>query len=119
MVSANPTGPIVVSAARNGAYGDSVARLLAFAGHEVEREYYYNDAGRQMDLFRASIEAVRDGREPPEDGYRGDYVEELAKLDGDPVPPCSSRSRRRSSASASTSTPGRCRASWSKACRSC
>ncbi len=45
MVSANPTGPIVVSAARNGAYGDSVARLLAFAGHEVEREYYYNDAG--------------------------------------------------------------------------
>ena len=86
MVSANPTGPIVVSAARNGAYGDSVARLLAFAGHEVEREYYYNDAGRQMDLFRASIEAVREGREPPEDGYRGDYIEELAKLDGDPVP---------------------------------
>jgi len=86
MVSANPTGPIVVSAARNGAYGDSVARLLEFAGHEVEREYYYNDAGTQMERFRASVEAVREGREPPEDGYRGDYIEELAQLEGDPVP---------------------------------
>jgi len=86
MVSANPTGPIVVSAARNGAYGDSVARLLAFAGNEVEREYYYNDAGRQMELFRASVEAVRENREPPEDGYHGAYIEELARLDGDPVP---------------------------------
>ena len=45
MVSANPTGPVTVASARNGAYGDSVARLLEFAGHEVEREYYYNDAG--------------------------------------------------------------------------
>ena len=45
MVSANPTGPMTVAAARNGAYGDCVARLLAFAGHTVEREYYYNDAG--------------------------------------------------------------------------
>jgi arginyl-tRNA synthetase len=86
MVSANPTGPIVVSAARNGAYGDSVARLLAFAGHDVEREYYYNDAGAQMDLFRASVEARRRGEEPPEDGYQGDYVAELAKLPDDPVP---------------------------------
>ena len=86
MVSANPTGPIVVSAARNGAYGDSVARLLAFAGHDVAREYYYNDAGAQMDLFRASVEARRRGEEPPEDGYQGDYVAELAKLPDDPVP---------------------------------
>ena len=46
LVSANPTGPITVAAARNGAYGDTVARLLAFAGHTVEREYYYNNAGR-------------------------------------------------------------------------
>jgi arginyl-tRNA synthetase len=86
MVSANPTGPITVASARNGAIGDSVARLLAFAGHEVEREYYYNDAGAQMDRFRASVDAVRRGEEPPEDGYRGDYVKELARLDGDPVP---------------------------------
>jgi arginyl-tRNA synthetase len=76
----------VVSAGRNGAYGDSVARLLEFAGHEVEREYYYNDTGGQMDVFRASVEAVRRGEEPPEDGYRGEYVKELAALDGDPVP---------------------------------
>ena len=86
MVSANPTGPITVAAARNGAYGDSVARLLAFAGHDVEREYYYNDAGAQMDRFRASVEARRRGEEPPEDGYQGDYVAELAKLPDDPVP---------------------------------
>ena len=87
MVSANPTGPIPVSAARNGAYGDSVARLLSFAGHDVTREYYYNDAGRQVDLFRASVDALRRGEQVPEEGYKGDYVAELAKLDGDPVPP--------------------------------
>ncbi len=85
-VSANPTGPITVAAARNGAYGDSVARLLSFAGHDVEREYYYNDSGAQMDRFRESVEAMRRGEEPPEDGYRGDYVRELAAVDGDPVP---------------------------------
>jgi arginyl-tRNA synthetase len=86
MVSANPTGPITVASARNGAYGDSVARLLEFAGHEVEREYYYNDAGAQMDRFRASVDARRRGEEPPEDGYHGEYVAELAQLAGDPVP---------------------------------
>src|SRR5580765_3671644 len=53
MVSANPTGPILVSHARNGAFGDSVARLFEFAGHDVVREYYYNDSGGQMDRFRA------------------------------------------------------------------
>jgi arginyl-tRNA synthetase len=77
MVSANPTGPIPVSSARNGAYGDAVARLLEAVGDEVEREYYYNDAGAQMEKFLASVEAVRRGEEPPEDGYRGDYLREL------------------------------------------
>ena len=86
MVSANPTGPLTVATGRNGAYGDSVARLLAFAGHDVEREYYYNDAGSQMERFYASVEAVRRGEEPPEEGYRGDYIGELARLPGDPVP---------------------------------
>jgi arginyl-tRNA synthetase len=86
MVSANPTGPITVAAARNGAYGDTVARLLALLGHDVEREYYYNDSGAQMDRFRASVEAVRRGDDPPEDGYHGAYVAELARTRGDPVP---------------------------------
>ena len=86
LVSANPTGPLTVGSARNGAYGDSVARLLEFAGHDVEREYYYNDAGSQMERFRASVKARRRGEEPPEDGYHGDYITDLAKVDGDPVP---------------------------------
>ncbi len=86
MVSANPTGPLHVAHGRNGAYGDSVARLFELAGNEVEREYYYNDAGGQMDRFRASVAAVRRGEEPPADGYHGAYVRDLAALKGDPVP---------------------------------
>ncbi len=86
LVSANPTGPILVSHARNGAYGDCVARLLAFGGDRVEREYYYNDSGTQMERFRASVEAARQGEPIPEDGYHGEYVLELAKVEGDPVP---------------------------------
>src|SRR5204863_3572576 len=86
MVSANPTGPITVASARNGAYGDSVARLLEFAGHPLEREYCYNGAGTQMEKFKASVEARRRAEEPPEDGYRGAYVDELAAIPGDPVP---------------------------------
>jgi arginyl-tRNA synthetase len=85
MVSANPTGPITVASARNGAYGDSVARLLEFGGHDVAREYYYNDAGAQMDSFRASVEAVRLGEKPPDDGYHGDYIADIAREEGDPV----------------------------------
>jgi arginyl-tRNA synthetase len=85
MVSANPTGPLTVGSARNGAFGDSVARLLELAGHNVEREYYYNDAGTQIERFRESVEAIREGRDPPDDGYRGEYVRELAARQGDPV----------------------------------
>ena len=85
LVSANPTGPLTVGHARNGAYGDSVARVLAFAGHEVSREHYANDVGRQIELFRESVEARRHGEEPPSDGYVGDYVFDIARQHGDPV----------------------------------
>ncbi|MGH3080560.1 MAG: arginine--tRNA ligase [Gaiellaceae bacterium] len=85
LVSANPTGPLTVGSARNAAYGDSVARLLDFAGNEVEREYYFNDVGRQIDLFRESVEARRRGEEPPDEGYTADYVREIATEPGDPV----------------------------------
>ena len=85
LVSANPTGPLTVASARNGAFGDSVARLLEFAGHDVAREHYVNDLGAQIDLFRLSVEARARGEDPPEGGYTGGYVEGLAEAGGDPV----------------------------------
>jgi arginyl-tRNA synthetase len=78
-VSANPTGPITIASARHAAYGDSLARILERAGHRVEREYYVNDAGSQVRRFGESIQARARGEEPPEDGYQGDYVTELAE----------------------------------------
>jgi arginyl-tRNA synthetase len=78
-VSANPTGPIHVGTGRHAAYGDSVVRLLEAAGHDVFREYYVNDAGSQIDRFADSIAARMRGEEPPEDGYAGPYVSELAE----------------------------------------
>jgi arginyl-tRNA synthetase len=77
-VSGNPTGPVTVATARNAAYGDSLARLFEFAGHDVGREYYFNDAGRQIDLFGESLRARAQGAEPPADGYQGEYVGEIA-----------------------------------------
>ncbi len=78
-VSANPTGPLHVGGGRHAAYGDSLVRLLEAVGHEVEREFYVNDAGGQIDRFAASIAARMRGEEPPEDGYGGAYVLELAE----------------------------------------
>jgi arginyl-tRNA synthetase len=78
-VSANPTGPIHVGTGRHAAYGDSLVRLLEAAGHEVEREYYVNDAGSQVGRFADSIAARMRGEEPPEDGYAGEYVGEIAE----------------------------------------
>jgi arginyl-tRNA synthetase len=78
-VSANPTGPLHVGGGRHAAYGDALVRLLEAVGHRVEREYYVNDAGGQMQRFAASVVAAMTGAEPPEDGYRGPYVDELAK----------------------------------------
>ncbi len=82
-VSANPTGPMHVGHARNAAYGDSLARVLAFRGHEVEREFYVNDAGSQVRALGESIRALARGEEVPEGGYHGDYVRELATEIGD------------------------------------
>jgi arginyl-tRNA synthetase len=83
-VSANPTGPLTLGHARNAAIGDALARLFAFSGWGVEREYYFNDAGGQMDRFGASVEArylSRCGRdaEVPADGYHGSYIDDLAR----------------------------------------
>ncbi len=77
-VSANPTGPMHVGHARNAAYGDALARMLAFHGHSVAREFYINDAGSQIVKFGESIAALARGQEVPEDGYHGDYVGTLA-----------------------------------------
>ncbi len=87
-VSANPTGPIHVGTARNAALGDSLVRLLEAAGHHVQREYYVNDAGSQIGRFADSLAARMRGEEPPEDGYAGAYVGEIAaRLAGEGVDP--------------------------------
>ncbi|HVD39738.1 MAG TPA: arginine--tRNA ligase [Solirubrobacterales bacterium] len=87
-VSANPTGPIHVGTARNAALGDSLVRLLEAVGHEVQREYYVNDAGSQIGRFADSIAARMRGEEPPEDGYAGAYVGEIAeRLEAEGVAP--------------------------------
>src|SRR3954452_17237438 len=78
-VSANPTGPLYVGHARNAAYGDALARVLAFRGHSVEREYYVNDYGTQVVRFGESIQARARGEEVPEGGYVGDYIREIAE----------------------------------------
>lgn len=77
-VSANPTGPMHVGHARNAAYGDALARMLALQGHRVEREFYVNDAGSQVRKLGESLQATARGEPVPEDGYKGDYVVELA-----------------------------------------
>jgi arginyl-tRNA synthetase len=82
-VSANPTGPLHIGGGRHAAYGDSLVRLLEAVGHEVEREFYVNDAGGQVGRFAASIAARMRGEEPPEDGYGGSYVIELAERIGE------------------------------------
>ena len=78
-VSANPTGPITVASARNAVLGDAVGRLLEATGHRVTREYYLNDHGNQVRAFAASVRAAHDGLPPPEDGYKGAYVAEVAR----------------------------------------
>jgi arginyl-tRNA synthetase len=77
-VSANPTGPLHAGGGRWVAVGDAIANLLAAQGAEVHREYYLNDAGTQLDMFGASLLARARGQEPPEGGYHGQYLVEMA-----------------------------------------
>jgi arginyl-tRNA synthetase len=83
-VSANPTGPLHVGHGRGAAYGASLANLLSFCGDRVEREFYINDAGRQMDILAASVwlrylESLGEQVAFPEGGYRADYVRSIAE----------------------------------------
>ena len=83
-ISANPTGPLTLGHARNAAIGDALARLFEFTGWEVLREYYFNDAGGQMDRFGESVvarylQAVGREAEVPDDGYHGSYVADIAR----------------------------------------
>ncbi len=83
-VSANPTGPLHVGHGRGAAVGDCLARLMEANGWDVTREFYYNDAGAQIDNLTKSVQARCKGIQPdhadfPEDGYRGEYIAEIAK----------------------------------------
>ena len=79
-ISANPTGPLHLGHTRWAAVGDALASVLAAGGAEVTREFYINDRGTQMELFGASLRAAARGEARPEEGYQGDYINDLAKL---------------------------------------
>lgn len=102
-VSANPTGPMHIGNARGGAIGDCLASVLDCAGYEVNREFYVNDAGNQIEKFATSLEVrylqlYKDGIEMPEDAYHGkditDHAEAFAKEYGDKFVECESKDRR-------------------------
>jgi arginyl-tRNA synthetase len=78
-VSANPTGPIHLGGTRWAAVGDALARIFESQGAAVTREYYFNDHGAQIDRFARSLLARARGLETPEDGYAGDYIDEIAE----------------------------------------
>jgi len=83
-VSANPTGPLHVGHGRQAALGDAIAALLESQGHKVTREYYYNDAGAQIDKLAWSVQARAKGIRPgqsgwPDEGYAGEYIEDIAR----------------------------------------
>jgi arginyl-tRNA synthetase len=77
-VSANPTGPLVAASGRHAAYGDALSRILEHHGHEVWREYYFNDAGSQIHRLGESVLARARGEDVPEGGYQGEYLRDLA-----------------------------------------
>ena len=77
-VSANPTGPVHIGSVRWAAVGDALGRLLTASGADVTREYYFNDAGSQIDRFARSLQAAATGQPIPEDGYAGAYIDDIA-----------------------------------------
>lgn len=102
-VSANPTGPMHIGNARGGAIGDCLASVLSWAGFEVEREFYINDAGNQIEKFATSLEVrylqrYKEGVEMPEDAYQGSditaHAENFSKEFGDRYVACESQERR-------------------------
>jgi arginyl-tRNA synthetase len=78
-ISANPTGPLHLGHTRWAAVGDALGRVLTAAGADVTREFYINDRGNQMDLFGQSVQAAALGQPIPEDGYKGEYIADIAK----------------------------------------
>jgi len=78
-VSANPTGPVHIGGVRWAAVGDALARVLGASGATVGTEYYFNDAGAQIDRFASSLLAAAKGEPTPEDGYGGAYIADIAK----------------------------------------
>ena len=103
-VSANPTGPMHVGNARGGALGDTLASVLDYAGYQVEREFYVNDAGNQIEKFATSLEIrymqmYKEGYELPEDAYHGqdiiDHAKNFADIYGDKYVETSSEERRK------------------------
>ena len=84
-VSANPTGPLTIGNARGAFIGDLLSRILEAGGQDVTREYYFNDSGGQIDQLGASVAAIKRGEPVPEDGYRGDYIDDLVAAMPDQV----------------------------------
>ena len=77
-VSSNPTGPVHIGAVRWAAVGDALARIMAASGADVAREYYFNDAGSQIERFGRTLREVANRRPVPADGYAGEYIDEIA-----------------------------------------
>ena len=78
-VSANPTGPLHVASGRGASLGDSLVKIHRALGYSCDSEYYVNDAGNQAELLAVSLKARKEGKEPPENGYHGSYLVDLAK----------------------------------------
>ena len=79
-VSANPTGPMHLASGRGATLGDSLARIMRFLGYQVKEEFYVNNVGRQVELLGRSLKARFLGQAPPEDGYQGGYLKDMAAL---------------------------------------